>query len=230
MRQIPLIIGVSRRFLSIKELRTRNEHLASSFKPLASTSREQKTATSIVRSMGVILRTADSGSQSCATCVGGDSGLGQGELTSLPDLRSETSTPRTRTCSWGPRTWGTQIGGLRSRHGPPATKSSWGGFWPRSRFGSLGVGLLSSATQRRAPMTATRMLGISFALLIFATCGLASILFLAMKYFTYQGTGLDWIYPTAGLLIMLWCLSAFGVVASGVTVLLSVVRRKLVRR
>ena len=75
-------------------------------------------------------------------------------------------------------------------------------------------------------MTANRMLGISFAVLLLATCGLAGILFLAMKYFTYQGAGLDWIYPTAGLLIMVWCVSAFGVVASGVTALIIIIKRR----
>ena len=79
-------------------------------------------------------------------------------------------------------------------------------------------------------MTATRMLGISFATLILATCGLAGMLLLAMKYFSYQGTGLDWIYPTAGLLIMLWCVSAFGVIASGVTALVGMIKSNAARR
>jgi hypothetical protein len=74
------------------------------------------------------------------------------------------------------------------------------------------------------------MLGISLAALILATCGLAGILLLAMKYFSYQGTGLDWIYPAAGLLIMLWCLSAFGVIASGVTALIGIVKSNAARR
>ncbi len=30
----------------------------------------------------------------------------------FPSLRIETSTPQTRICLWGPRTWGTQRGGL----------------------------------------------------------------------------------------------------------------------
>ena len=79
-------------------------------------------------------------------------------------------------------------------------------------------------------MTATRMLGISFSALILATCGLAGILFLGMKYFSYQGTGLNWIYPTAGLLIMLWCVSAFGVIACGVNALVSIIKSNAARR
>ena len=51
-----------------------------------------------------------------------------------------------------------------------------------------------------------------------------------MKYFSYQGTGLNWIYPTAGLLIMLWCVSAFGVIACGVNALVSIIKSNAARR
>ena len=31
----------------------------------------------------------------------------------IPGLRNEISTPRTKACSWGPRTWGTRMDGAR---------------------------------------------------------------------------------------------------------------------
>lgn len=79
-------------------------------------------------------------------------------------------------------------------------------------------------------MTATRMLWLSLAGLTGATCGLAGLLIVAMKYFTYQGSGLGWIYPASGLLILLWCVSAFGVVSSGTTVIAGVIKRKAAQR
>jgi hypothetical protein len=79
-------------------------------------------------------------------------------------------------------------------------------------------------------MTATRLLIISFAALVLNTAGLFALVILSLKYFTYQGTGLDWIYPVSGLLIMAWLLSAFGVVANGVTVIATAIKRRTAKQ
>jgi hypothetical protein len=43
--------------------------------------------------------------------------------------------------------------------------------------------------------------------------------FISFGFFTYQGTGMDWIYPAAGLCVLLWMGSARTTVASGVAVI-----------
>jgi hypothetical protein len=48
--------------------------------------------------------------------------------------------------------------------------------------------------------------------LVLATIGLGAMFFLSFKYFTHQGNDLDWIYDVGGLVVILWLLSAFGVV------------------
>ena len=44
-------------------------------------------------------------------------GWGTQSFIAFPGLKIETSTPRTRTCSWGPRTWGTQGHPVTERSG-----------------------------------------------------------------------------------------------------------------
>jgi uncharacterized iron-regulated membrane protein len=79
-------------------------------------------------------------------------------------------------------------------------------------------------------MTAHRLFFISLVALFLATCGLAGFFIIAFKYFTYQGSGLDWIYPTGGLLVLAWAGSAFTAVASGVTAIVGVIRHKYKQR
>jgi hypothetical protein len=79
-------------------------------------------------------------------------------------------------------------------------------------------------------MTALRLFFISLVALCLATCGLVGIFIIALLYFTYQGTGLDWIYPTGGLLVFACFGSAFAAAASGVTAVAVAIRRKYKQR
>ena len=56
---------------------------------------------------------------------------------------------------------------------------------------------------------------IYFAVLVAATCGLFFLLVLSLRYFTYSGSGMDWIYPTSGALAILWAWSAFMTLKTG---------------
>jgi hypothetical protein len=60
-----------------------------------------------------------------------------------------------------------------------------------------------------------RLFFISLALLIVSTLGCLGFVFLAFAFFTYQGSGMDWIYPTGGLAVLVWLASAFGTVTTG---------------
>lgn len=75
-------------------------------------------------------------------------------------------------------------------------------------------------------MTALRLFFISLAALLLTTCGLAGIFVIGFRYFTYRGTGLDWIYPTGGLLAFAWLGSAFTAATSGIIAIAGLVRSK----
>jgi len=79
-------------------------------------------------------------------------------------------------------------------------------------------------------MTALRLFLVSLVAFLLATCGLAGIFIIAFTFFTYQGTGLDWIYPTGGLFILLGLGSAFTALASCVTLLVGIILRKCKQR
>ena len=64
---------------------------------------------------------AHGGLFSATTCGGADCSRWSaacGGATAFPGPRIRISTPRTKTCPWGPRTWGIQI--FMLRHGAPA--------------------------------------------------------------------------------------------------------------
>ena len=69
---------------------------------------------------------------------------GVSEVRAFPGLKSETSTPRTKTCSWGPRTWGTHF-----------SCETWAtrldGFRPALRDGLYFWGTLPQDVAQRAP-------------------------------------------------------------------------------
>jgi len=65
-------------------------------------------------------------------------------------------------------------------------------------------------------MTAARGFYISLACFIAATFGLISFVWVSFRFFTYQGHGLDWIYPAAGLLILVWFGSATSALITGI--------------
>lgn len=65
-------------------------------------------------------------------------------------------------------------------------------------------------------MTAARLFSISVCVFVAATCGLAGFFFLGFKYFTYRGTGLDWIYSAGGLCTFAMLVGGLVALASGV--------------
>jgi len=70
-----------------------------------------------------------------------------------------------------------------------------------------------------AGMVSTKVFAISLFCLVGAICGLLGLVFIAFRFFTYQGTGMDWIYPAAGLCVLLWMGSAWTTVTRGVAVI-----------
>jgi hypothetical protein len=89
--------------------------------------------------------------------------------------------------------------------------------------------LHQSAILRFTQMTALRPFFISMGVFVTAACGLAGFFVLAFTFFTYQGKGLDWIYPTAGLCVFALYVSGFAAAASGVTAIAQRIRRKFKR-
>jgi hypothetical protein len=65
-------------------------------------------------------------------------------------------------------------------------------------------------------MTPRRLLFWSLIGLAISVIGFFGIMFLGFAFFTYQGTGMDWIYPTGGLFVLVGFGSALTVVVSGV--------------
>ena len=51
-----------------------------------------------------------------------------------------------------------------------------------------------------------------------SSVGLLVLVLIGFKYFSYQGKGLDWIYPASGILLMAWLVSA----ASSLVLLLKI--------
>ena len=68
----------------------------------------------------------------------------------------------------------------------------------------------------RLVMTAFRLFVISACVFLVSACGLLGVFFLGFRYFTYQGTRLDWIYPTGGLCVWAMGASGFTALVSGV--------------
>ena len=75
-------------------------------------------------------------------------------------------------------------------------------------------------------MTALRLFFISMGVFVAAASGLVAFFVLGFAFFTYQGKGLDWIYPTAGLCVFAMYGSGFVAVASGATEIVQRIRRK----
>jgi hypothetical protein len=67
-----------------------------------------------------------------------------------------------------------------------------------------------------ADMTPQRLLFWSLIALALSVCGFFGIIFLSFAFFTYQGNGMDWIYPTGGLFVFIALGSAFTAVVSGI--------------
>ena len=65
-------------------------------------------------------------------------------------------------------------------------------------------------------MSTKRQFFISLTVLIASTLGCLGIVFLLFAFFTYQGNGMDWIYPAGGLVVIIWMGSAFTTLVSGV--------------
>ncbi len=65
-------------------------------------------------------------------------------------------------------------------------------------------------------MSPVRLFFVYVAVLFATTCGLLGLLILSLEYFTYSGSGMDWIYPTSGAILILWMWSAFMAVQNGV--------------
>jgi membrane protease YdiL (CAAX protease family) len=77
-----------------------------------------------------------------------------------------------------------------------------------------------------AGMVSLRRFVISLVCLVAATCGLLGFLFISFAFFTYQGNGMDWIYPAAGLCVLLWMWSAWVTVTSGIAAVEEYLYRK----
>jgi len=75
-------------------------------------------------------------------------------------------------------------------------------------------------------MTTPRLFFLSLAGLVVASCGLLGFVYIAFRYFTYQGNGMNWIYPAAGFFCMLWLGSACTALFSLVKAVVEYIRRK----
>lgn len=62
--------------------------------------------------------------------------------------------------------------------------------------------------------------------LTLTACGLAGVIVITLGFFTYQGTGLDWIYPVSGLLLIACSASAYKVLSSGLYLIALARKRK----
>jgi hypothetical protein len=51
--------------------------------------------------------------------------------------------------------------------------------------------------------------------LVVSTLGLVGFFVIGMVFFTYQGNGMDWIYPVGGLMALLLPVSALGTIVTG---------------
>lgn len=91
-----------------------------------------------------------------------------------------------------------------------------------------GTRLTACARLVGATMTAVRLLAISLVVLFLATCGIIGFFVLSFAYFNYQGSGMDWIYPTSGLMILMWLGSVVMAVASRVEIAVERKRRSSV--
>ncbi len=65
-------------------------------------------------------------------------------------------------------------------------------------------------------MTPRRKLFWSLIGIAISVLGCLGFIFLGFVFFTYQGNGMDWIYPTGGLFFFLGIASVFTAVSSGV--------------
>jgi hypothetical protein len=65
-------------------------------------------------------------------------------------------------------------------------------------------------------MTPSRLFFLSLLGLVVATCGVVGFFYIGFRYFTYQGSGLDWIYPVGGSFFVMWFGSAAMARVSGV--------------
>lgn len=68
-------------------------------------------------------------------------------------------------------------------------------------------------------MSPKRLFLLSIVGLAIAGCGFIAFVFVGFAFFTYQGNGMDWIYPVSGLFVMLGVASGFTACVSGVIAL-----------
>ena len=65
-------------------------------------------------------------------------------------------------------------------------------------------------------MTPQRLLFWALISLAISVLGFFGIMFLGFAFFSYQGNGMDWIYPTGGVFVLVGIASVFVAVISGV--------------
>ncbi len=75
-------------------------------------------------------------------------------------------------------------------------------------------------------MTAPRKFVASLVALVVVTCCLIGLFLVSLRFFTYQGSGMDWIYPTLGLLMVFWFGSAGIALSNGISAVSEYRRRK----